>query len=81
MGQLSYFLAKVDKVYGQESYTALVGAPGQAAVYVFEYSTILKEWKETQVRVLCGTALRDLIINTSSRDNVRLQCCATSAQS
>ena len=32
-------------------YTALVGAPGQAVVYVFEYNTDTEEWGEAQVRI------------------------------
>lgn len=40
---------QINKVYGREMYTALVGAPGQAVVYVFEYNTVTGDWEETQV--------------------------------
>ncbi len=41
---------KIDKVYGREMYTALVGAPGQAMVYVFEYDVSTQEWNQAEVR-------------------------------
>lgn len=41
---------KIGKVYGTETYAALVGAPGQATVYVFEYDATTGAWEETQVR-------------------------------
>lgn len=41
---------QINKVYGREMYTALVGAPGQATVYVFEYNADTGEWEEVQVR-------------------------------
>ena len=37
-------------MYGREKYTALVGAPGQAVVYVFEYDESTEEWNQAQVR-------------------------------
>lgn len=42
---------QISKVYGREMYTALVGAPGQAVVYVFEYNVDTGEWDEVQVRI------------------------------
>lgn len=40
---------QINKVYGREMYTALVGSPGQAVVYVFEYNADTEEWDEVQV--------------------------------
>lgn len=40
---------QINKVYGREMYTALVGAPGQAKVYVFEYNATTGAWDEAQV--------------------------------
>ncbi|CAM9763265.1 unnamed protein product [Pylaiella littoralis] len=39
---------QINKVYGREMYTALVGAPGQAKVYVFEYNATTGAWDEAQ---------------------------------
>ncbi|CAM9590131.1 unnamed protein product, partial [Discosporangium mesarthrocarpum] len=41
---------QIDKVYGRDHHTALVGAPGQASVYVFEYDNETGTWNETQAR-------------------------------
>lgn len=41
---------QIDQVYGREQYTALVGAPGQAAVYVFDYNATEGLWEEIQVQ-------------------------------
>lgn len=41
---------QINKVYGREAYTALVGAPGQAKVYVFEYNATTGAWDEAQVQ-------------------------------
>lgn len=49
---------QIDKVYGREAVTALVGAPGQAKVYVFEYNAITTTWNQTQVICCLGSAKR-----------------------
>ncbi|CAM9635564.1 unnamed protein product, partial [Choristocarpus tenellus] len=53
----AHFGQAIDKVYGQAKYTALVGAPGQAAVYAFEYDADSGEWNETQILSVDGVNL------------------------
>eukprot|EP00752_Nemacystus_decipiens_P003960 g3626.t1 len=48
---------QINKVYGRDMYTALVGAPGQAVVYVFEYNADTGEWDETQTLIAEGVNL------------------------
>ncbi|CAM9102436.1 unnamed protein product [Scytosiphon promiscuus] len=48
---------QIDKVYGREMFTALVGAPGQALVYSFEYNTSSGAWDETETLTAAGVNL------------------------
>lgn len=47
-------------MYGREAYTALVGAPGQAKVYVFEYNATTGAWDEAQVQDIQSLLLLSL---------------------
>lgn len=47
-------------------YTALVGAPGQAVVYVFEYNIATGEWDEAQVRTKHALILRTIASTLST---------------
>ncbi|CAM9122390.1 unnamed protein product, partial [Hapterophycus canaliculatus] len=48
---------QINKVYGREMYTALVGAPGQAVVYVFEYNISSGAWDEQETLAVAGVNL------------------------
>ncbi|CAM9772123.1 unnamed protein product, partial [Laminaria digitata] len=53
----AHFGQAIDKVKGRETYTALVGAPGQALVYVFEYNATTGGWDEIQTLAADGVNL------------------------